>query len=447
MTYGTRIIPWLKARGADWYFSLFFGLALVSASLGSQLLGLFTLILCVWSLVWLILNRQSIVPFSLFEKTATLVLISFFIAQKFSQYAIADADVVHAGGYPHYLLVIIPLYIHARQRVVTISSIVGFGLLAVAVALLSTLGQIIFTDSIRANMLLGGHEIMLGYFVLISTMLTIAAMIGRAQKPMHTAVIALVLVAGLFAVFLSGTRGAYIVVPLLLLLLVVGDYLINLQGQRVASLTMLSLVLALALVVAANFLASPKRQIYINRVESMLRTVAVASNGSVENKDIQGIGYADQSRLLMLAIGWQLFLEKPVFGHGLGSYANNKNRFVQNNQTLQHYSKVWKNYFLGFNQPHNEYVRFLSEQGLVGFFFVLLLLFGSLWWLWGALKHRGQVQKQTYALCALVVALAYIQFYATEGITSRSAMFSHQLVLLSVLISQVARLKRQEEQP
>ena len=91
-------------------------------------------------------------------------------------------------------------------------------------------------------------------------------------------------------------------------------------------------------------------------------------------------------------------------------------------------------------------MRFLSEQGLVGFLFLILLLFGPLWWLWQALKHRGHSQKQTYALCALVVALAYIQLYITEGITSRSAMFSHQLVLLSVLISQVARLKRQEKQ-
>ena len=337
MTANTGIIAWLKSRGADWYFSVLFGLALVSSSLGSQLLGVFTLALCLWSLVWLVLNRQSIAPFSLFEKTAVTTLIVFFVAQQFSKYLITDPKLVFTGGYAHYLLVVIPLYIHARQRVVAISSIIGFGVAAIAVALLSALSQIVFTDATRVNMLLGGHQIMFGDFVLISTMVTLAAMIAHAQSSMHKVTIALVLIAGLFSVFLSGTRGAYIAVPLLLLLLIAGDLLSNTKERRIASFKMVSLLLVLASVVAGGFLASSKGHNYTDRIESMFEAFAVASSGNTENEDIKAIDFGDQNRLIMVAIGWRLFLEKPVLGHGWGSYTSTKNKFVEESDILQHY--------------------------------------------------------------------------------------------------------------
>ena len=438
---------WLKSRGADWCFSSLFGLALVSSSLGSTLVGVFTLTLCLWSFIWLALNLRSVGSFSSFEKGAAVVLITFFLAQQLSKYFVTDPDIIVSSGYAHYLILIIPLYMHSRQRVLTTSSIVNFGTIAIAVAFISSIWQVSFTGALRANMLFGGHEIMFGDFVLVSTMVTLAAMMPNAQNYKQKLAVTFVIGAGLLSVFLSGTRGAYVSVPLLLLLLIAGDRLINQKGQRTLSLKVLGMLCVLAVLVTSGFLASAKKVSYGDRIESMFEAFTVATNnGNGDSEPTEAMNMGDQNRLLMLAIGWELFLAKPLLGHGLGSYSVEKNKLAEENQTLQNYTTEDKKEFFKFNQPHNDYIRFLSEQGLIGFFFLLLLLFGPLWWLFNSLTHREQSDKQTYALCALVVAIAYIQFYMTEGVTSRSAMFSHQLVLLSVFISQVSRIKRQEKQ-
>ena len=435
--------PWLSHINADWCFTSLFGCALIGSSLGSELLGIFTLALSLWSLVWIIVYRRSVAPLTRYEKIACIFLILFFIEHQFSRYVIGNPTEITSGGYAHFLLVIIPLYIHARHRTLIIKHLLYWGIAALVVALISASWQVLVLDTTRASMIFKGHEIMFGDFVLVTTLITLATTLTIPASIKARGLAIAVAVFGTTSVLLSGTRGAYIAIPLSLFLLYLGSKYIGDQ-HRLISKKLVVVCLVCGALLLTGIALTDKGRYYVNRAEAMIDVAAIAMNTNLDSQSLGTIdSYADRYRIIMLIVGWQMFLEKPVFGHGWGSFSKGKHDFVAKSSFLAGYSEENKNRFLGFNQPHNDYIRFLCEQGLVGFTFLMLLLCVPLWWLWCNITHnRGQQQLQIMALIGALVALAYMHFYLTEGITGRSAMFSHQLVLLTIYISQVSHLKR-----
>ena len=433
----------LRKINADWCFTSLVGGALIGASLGSELLGVFTLALCLWSLVWVIACRRSIAPFTKYEKGSCIFLVLFFLEHQFSRYVIGNPEVVTSGGYAHFLLMIIPLYIHVRHRTLAIKHLLYWGIAALIIALVSACWQVLVLDTTRANMVFTGHEIMFGNFALVTTLISLTAtlILPTSIKAWRLAIA--VAVCGIVVVFLSGTRGAYITIPLSFLLLYLGSKYIR-GRQHVLSKKLVAVALLCCALLLTGIALTDKGKYYVDRAEAMIDVVAITTEVSLDGHKLDATdNYADRYRIIMLIVGWQMFLEKPVFGHGWGSFSKVKSRFVEYSGILAGYPKENKKKFLEFNQPHNDYVRFLCEQGLIGFIFLMLLLCVPLWWLWRHVTHnRGQEQLQIMALSGALIALAYMHFYLTEGISGRSAMFSHHLVFLTIYISQVTHLKQ-----
>lgn len=81
-----------------------------------------------------------------------------------------------------------------------------------------------------------------------------------------------------------------------------------------------------------------------------------------------------QRRLVMYQQAWELFLEKPLLGVGLGNYKDNVqivySRF--GGRTYEPYYKILQNVYA---YPHNWYLTVLAEDGTIGFVVLLWLLY------------------------------------------------------------------------
>ena len=105
------------------------------------------------------------------------------------------------------------------------------------------------------------------------------------------------------------------------------------------------------------------------------------------------------TRYTMWEIGFRGFLEKPVFGHGLGAYLS---------LYMEHFGRYGLDQGLTFyplvSIPHNLFIHILSETGLFG----LLVIMGPLSWL--GLRLFGQSHNRWLVLSFLTPILLHTQF-------------------------------------
>lgn len=115
-------------------------------------------------------------------------------------------------------------------------------------------------------------------------------------------------------------------------------------------------------------------------------------------------------------------LEKPIFGHGVGS-ASAYSFYYSNNARFEH--------------PHNEYLRFFFDTGLLG---LLLLLAGFLSIGWKLLKStrkgkKGNNQKSLLGLGALSVALT---LFLTDNVGFYSFFMAPLGFILGLAIASIS---------
>jgi len=85
------------------------------------------------------------------------------------------------------------------------------------------------------------------------------------------------------------------------------------------------------------------------------------------NKYLSGEGgqYSDSGRITSLKVGWELFVNAPVFGVGSGNIKK---------EVTHIYQKKYSNYVKPI-QPHNQFLFVLAGSGLFGLFFFMIAVF------------------------------------------------------------------------
>ncbi|MGL1932084.1 MAG: O-antigen ligase family protein [Desulfotalea sp.] len=111
--------------------------------------------------------------------------------------------------------------------------------------------------------------------------------------------------------------------------------------------------------------------------------------------------YDSESKDAKTSIGvrldWQLnslelIKEKPIFGHGTGSYATVQGELIKDRKTIPS------------SDPHNEYCLTGVQIGLLGVFTYLLLLFLPIYNSWG--YTRNNARSQAFRLQAIIIYAA-----------------------------------------
>ncbi|MBA3581035.1 MAG: O-antigen ligase family protein [Gammaproteobacteria bacterium] len=217
---------------------------------------------------------------------------------------------------------------------------------------------------------------------------------------------------GVSASFLSGSRGAWLAIPVLLGLGIWMSWNWFARWQRNAIIAMLSI--GLLLVVTLPSLSVVKRvELAIHEVETYQPGTTATSVGM---------------RIEMWRFAWSLFKESPLHGVGVGVYAERAAVAADQgliNKRIGH-----------FSHPHNEYLFVMASRGLLGLIVLLAVFVVPAFIFW---RYRQKSwEHQGVAFAGLVVVLGYMIFGLTEAIFARTipiGTYTFYLALISYYLS------------
>jgi O-antigen ligase len=236
-------------------------------------------------------------------------------------------------------------------------------------------------------------------------------------------------VCGLVAAFLSGSRGAIIAIPALLLPLVIEVW----TRRRVAEILFLATYGALAIFLIVLDVGTLKLraiaaldQLQLEQ-DSPLETAEAVNSGEAADPDSE-TEQSDQARFQLLLVSLRLFRENPLLGAGDQGWDDEVSRQMKANETGAGALPV------PFNQAHNQYANDLAKGGLVGALAGLALL-GVPTFLFLRSKPFSDGKGSLAALAGLVTCLGFGVFCLTESVMSLSLPTSIYALLVCYLMA------------
>lgn len=211
---------------------------------------------------------------------------------------------------------------------------------------------------------------------------------------------------GLYASYLSGTRGAWILLPILSIVILFIWYRSKYLSTKNIILVMLALILSLTFLVTDD------------RIQNRVNLAVIEFEQGIEKDSMSSVG----TRLTMWRHGLEVSKQNPYLGHGI----QNTNSVVAKHIDPQNTSIY--NYFNSYHHLHNQYVDTLVGQGALGLSMLLLLLFTPL------IIFVKRLQKSnTSQVYFLSIGIVTIVGYLGLGFTDR--IFSHTLLNIFFLMS------------
>lgn len=239
----------------------------------------------------------------------------------------------------------------------------------------------------------------------------------RAGPPLMATAVGAALLASLW----SGTRGAWLAIP------VAGLFVLFSPSFAVRTRTRVA-VLAAATTIGGVLLMTPA-----TGVRERVLAVAADVEGYLHRGDLPAISSGGQ-RLELWRLGWTHFTEHPLFG--VGAY-----RLEQANRALAARGARVDTSVRQFGHAHNQYVEALATGGLVGGA-ALLALFVLPWRHFTRLPRRED-EAVALAGAGKLVLLSFAVFAASQSV------FNHQgpLGIFAFLVIYFAVLARAPESP
>lgn len=199
---------------------------------------------------------------------------------------------------------------------------------------------------------------------------------------------------GIGAAFMSGSRGALLALPFVLVLLA------PILWQRSRRI-FVAAVAFLALFTGVLILADVGKM--STRIDAAFTNIAALVTGGNVSSD-HSVG--DRTKLLVLA--YDLFSEHPLLGVG----ANGWNEAVRE---LYDTPDPAQQIVHPYNQAHNQYADDLAKGGIVRFLMNFVLLFLPLYLFLKAEPYSGG-DGSPFALTGVVVSVAFMVFCLTESL-------------------------------
>lgn len=222
---------------------------------------------------------------------------------------------------------------------------------------------------------------------------------------------------GVYAVFLSGTRGAWLLILLLPFLL-----LLTWAKQQLITKKTLLIILVAAGVLFFSFSFNDK---VVKRINMAINEFSV----SVTKDSTSSVG----TRLTMWRHGFEVFKQKPYLGHGLQNTTNVVAERIRNeNNELQglRLERV-VNHFKRFDHLHNEYINTAVAKGILGLTTLLILLLLPLTMFWKRVT-AGDSSKAHFATIGIITIVGYIIIGMTNIMSTQPLLNMFFLIILAV---------------
>jgi len=136
-----------------------------------------------------------------------------------------------------------------------------------------------------------------------------------------------------------------------------------------------------------------------------------------------------ESRGALAYIGWEMFKDKPLFGHGFGHYPLASREYIGEANTT-----VDLRLARGLEQ-HSTFMGLMSETGLVGLGLFIALVIGWTWWGVRILKHPSATRM--HRMLALFF-LGCMATFATQMLTHETGYSRYDTSLIAVLAGAAA---------
>lgn len=214
----------------------------------------------------------------------------------------------------------------------------------------------------------------------------------------------------------SGTRGAWIAIPAMVLLLVWAFLKFGYVTPR---------KMLVATIVAATLLGIVIPQTsFISRVQDQIQDIRDYTQGK--------IGPSAGLRAEMWRASWAVFMQKPILGVGPGLYRHSV-------QAMNSERGGFNATAMEFSEPHSEYFFVLATLGAMGIaalgflFFVPLLYFGRA-------IFSGDDHRRCLGLAGTIMATGYLHFGLSAGLFFQHATFlGFYLLSVAVLVTLIGR--------
>lgn len=202
---------------------------------------------------------------------------------------------------------------------------------------------------------------------------------------------------GIGASFLSGSRGGWVALPLILFFLLWHSRSLVSNKTRMIMILILTFCLTLVFVI-------PQTNVK-NRIEGTLANLSLYSSGIDKDTSI-GL------RFEMWKSAYFSFSLSPLFGVGSDGSMEQKKVWVE--KKLVHPKVV------NYSHAHNEYLDTLEKRGIVGLFFLLVLYLVPLkLFLKKIYQYEHDWSVKSYAITGALIPMCYIDFGLSQ------VMFSH----------------------
>lgn len=256
------------------------------------------------------------------------------------------------------------------------------------------------------------NAIQFGNLAMLQGLLCLAGLGWAASLKKHrrTYVFLLVVAAvtGIVTSALSGTRGGWIGLPIILLVVFFAyRRLFSLRSQ---------LLVFLILIVGGSYLISNPQIGVKKRIEEAAHQVSLFQDGKVDTS----VGM----RLEMWRGAYKLAQEKPFFGWGKEGY---QLRMKELSDKGEVHSSV-----TGFSHLHNEFIDRVVKHGLTGFFALALLYLLPLR-TFSIAKNYHELPIRAVALTGMLLIFCYIDFGMTQSFLRHNSGVMVFATLLAVI--------------
>lgn len=196
---------------------------------------------------------------------------------------------------------------------------------------------------------------------------------------------------GIIASLLSGTRGGWIAIPLLLWPIILTYRGVLFQRRFLVVGTMLAIALS---VIVLHPQSGVTQRVAQGATELQRYWSEGVTRGSV------GV------RLEMWRGGVLLFAQKPLLGWGEGRVAEARDELVEAGILTSNASE--------HDQLHNDFIDTAARRGLLGLFTLAMLYAVPLWLFWRRLSHPD-MDVRALAVAGVLIPIAFIDFGLTQS--------------------------------
>lgn len=218
--------------------------------------------------------------------------------------------------------------------------------------------------------------------------------------------------ASIAAALMSGSRGALLALPFVLLLLAPVLW-------RRSRQVFVTVVLILALFMGGLLAADVGKM--ATRIGYAYSNVSAMLFGGTDQGD-RSVG--DRTKLLVLA--FKLFEEHPLLGVGASGWNEGVDRIYNSPERSEQVAYL-------YNQAHNQYADDLAKGGIVRFLLGFVLLFLPLYLFLKCEPYSGEPGSQ-FALAGVAVSVAFMIFCLSESLMILSlSTVVHSVLMFSLL--------------